>query len=223
MNYIQSVNRCQFANLDRDNLHRVHIEHLEHKYKFLEAELIQSASQITDLIQDAEWDFISQCLYLSPGFIEEHAETLKWQLLGYNQIIPDNLIIKFITKIEPLTLLEGQSSLNREPIKGKALELVLAKLKNAFNNEKINGWLHNDIGKFTDGANKMYNFVIDRHPRRSEFELCLQNRTSITTENICDDIHSTCSADTIFDLEYDLKWTEKYLGNATILDKFFYE
>jgi hypothetical protein len=180
--------------------------------------LIENISQIADLIKDCKWDFISEHLYLSSEIIEECADSLNWELLGEHQIIPDALIIKFIDRINLLTIVRNQSCLNREDVGEEVRRLIKDKLQTRF---KVLRWLD---GNHQNGAKQLFDYLESSNSEilsRPAFKQRYTEYTeSITTEKMCDDLLSVCSADTVFDLSHELE-NEEYMHNPTILDKFY--
>lgn len=193
-----------------------HLSFLNSKFKHLEAELIESEDQILELVQCEEWDYISEVLYLSETIILRYQNELNWKLLGEHQILSDDLIVKFIDKIDLASIICGQQSLNREDIRKDVLILIYQKWieKLDAQNESVTM-----IGKFTSDAKRLYDFLQTKWYRPS-LKRRLKNIPIITIAKMCNAIQ--LYDDRMLDFKHDLR-ENGYLNSATVLRKFCYD
>jgi hypothetical protein len=197
-----------------------HLSYLNSKFKHLEAVLIESEDQILELVHRKEWDYISEVLYLSETIIRKYQNELNWKLLGQHQILSDDLIVEFLDKIDPTTIVSGQQSLNREDMREDVLILIhlkwIEKLNNDAQNEPIK-----IIGKFTSDAKRLYDYIIAKPYCRPSLKRRIEKLTSIITiEKMCNAIR--LYDDRLLDFKYELR-EDNYLNSATVLRKFCYD
>ena len=190
---------------------------LGRKFDYLVADYVDE-SQIQELIDMDEWDFLSEYLCLSARFIENHHEKLNWHLVSDFQILPDDLIVKFIDKVDITQIIGGQHSLNREYIRKDVEELIYHKMIQKFESESTQ---QPNVGPFEHDAKRLYDYMLVQHPKPEKFKRRVQKRirrqNCITAEDVCKDIK--LYNDDFLDLRASLA-DDCYLNSAPILRYF---
>lgn len=197
-------------------LRSYYFECLERKFDYVD--YVDESSQIQELIDMDEWDFLSEYLCLSARFIENHHEKLNWHLVSDFQILPDDLIVKFIDKVDIMQIISGQHSLNREYIREDVKELIYHKMIQKFESESTQ---QPNVGPFEHDAKRLYDYMLVQHPKPEKFKRRVQKRirrqNCITAEDVCKDIE--LYNDDFLDLRASLA-DDCYLNNAAILRYF---
>ena len=205
-------------------MHSYYVRLLEKKFDHLIGEPLEDASQIHELVEMGEWDFISEYLSLSAQFIETHHEKLNWALVSMFQFVPDDLIVKFIDKVDIVNIINAQEDMRENSIRKDVTELIYQKMYQKFESESTQ---QPNRGPFEHDAKRLYDFVLEdrnRHPEPEKFERRVQKRIrvqkrAITVEDVCEDIKLCDDFDGFWDLAAFL--AENCYLNSTAVLRYF--